>query len=56
MTVYFMNLIFLCLQGDTSQEWWFEDVFVNIININTPEIMIRQGFSELGCMFFVPIK
>lgn len=56
MTVYFVNLIFLCIQVFTSQEYCFVYVLVSIININTLQIMIREGFSELGYTFFVPIK
>ena len=56
MIVYFVNLIFLCIQVFTSQEYCFVYVFVSIININTLQIMIREGFSELDYTFFVPIK
>ena len=56
MTVYFVNLIFLCIQVVTSQEYCFVYVFVSLININTLQIMIREGFSELDYTFFVPIK
>ena len=56
MTVYFVNLIFLCIQVVTSQEYCFVYVSVSLININTLQIMIREGFSELDYTFFVPIK
>ena len=49
MTGYFVNLIFLCIQVVISQECFY-------VYVLSPQIMIRQGFSELDYTFFVPIK